>query len=61
MLHLQEKAQVSSPAIPEPGAEWVEVGSLHTFGLSDSPRPLPTPGRATLFHNALHHNVGCLS
>ena len=57
MLHLQEKAQPSSPAIPEPGAEWVEVGSPHTFGLSDSPRPLSTPGWATPFHDAVHYNA----
>lgn len=44
---LQEMAELATPreAVPEPGAEWVDVGSPRSFGLPDSPKPLPTPGK----------------
>ena len=43
---LQGSGELGTPkkSVPEPGAEWVDVGSLASFGLPDSPTALATPG-----------------
>ena len=51
----QDQGQPTTPrgSVPEPGAEWVDVGSPASFGLPDSPKALPTPGKNRACHMSL--------
>jgi len=51
----QDQGQLTTPrnSVPEPGAEWIDVGSPASFGLPDSPKALPTPGENRACHMSL--------
>ena len=49
VCRLQGSGELGTPErlVPEPGAEWVDVGSPASFGLPDSPTHLATPGEGS--------------